>query len=160
MSKHQQNKGFLFTKKNKVSVWVSTYPYKDIPDSYFEESFTKSNTRAHNQWSNNFKIRYFKAEDMETNGCHEGAISIKKAAGECSFSQSYITALLSKAKKKKLLEITWIVLLFEYEYSAKISAIEKDQYMTLLGAFNYDDDAESVYEVEDPESKSMESNEL
>ncbi len=142
-------KGLLFSKKNKVSVWVSKHPYADIPDDYFEEHFSKNNTRASNTWSSNFKMRYFRPEDMETNGSQNGTINIKQAAGECSFSCSYIDALMSKAKKKEMLEITWLILLFEYEYSAKISGVESDKYVTLLGAFNYDDDAENLYEVEE-----------
>ncbi|MBV1908783.1 MAG: immunity 22 family protein [Kangiellaceae bacterium] len=150
MNKPNQStdKGLLFFKKNKVSVWVSTHPYTDIPEEYFEEIFSKNNTRARNTWSDNFKMRYFRPEDMETNGSTEGTVSVKQAAGECSFSSSFIEPLMSKAKKKDLLEITWIVLVYEYEYSAKLSSVESDEYLTLLGAFSYDDDADSVYEVE------------
>ena len=142
-------KGFLFPKKNKVSVWASTHPYADISDAYFEEKFSKNNTRASNTWSNNFKMRYFSPAKMETNGAHEGTINIKQAVGECSFSSSFIEVLMSKAKKKKLNEITWVILLFEYEYSAKISGIESDDYVTLVGAFDYGDDAERLIEVDD-----------
>ncbi len=142
-------KGHLFGKKHKVSIWASTHSYEDIPEEYFEEHFSKNNTRASNSWSSNFKMRYFRPEDMETNGSQDGTINIKQAAGECSFSCSYIDALMSKAKKKDLLEITWLILLFEYEYSAKISGVESDEYVTLLGAFNYDDDADSLYEPEE-----------
>jgi len=140
-------KGFLFSKKNKVSVWASTSPYADIPDAYFEEQFSKNNTRATNSWTKNFKIRYFSPSKMETNGAHEGTINIKKAVGECSFSSSFIDVLMSKARKKNLSEVTWVILLFEYEYSAKISGIESDEYVTLVGAFDYDDEAESLFEV-------------
>ncbi|MGB0466578.1 MAG: immunity 22 family protein [Pontibacterium sp.] len=144
-------KGHDFTKKYKVSVWASQHPYAEIPDEYFEERFSKNNTRAKNSWSDNFNLCYFRPENMETNGAHEGTLSIEVAAGECSFSSSYMEVLLSKARKKKLLDVTWIVLLFEHEYSLKISGVEKDQYLTFLGAFDYDDDAESLYETEDPE---------
>jgi len=142
-------KKHLFAKKNKVSIWASQHPYADIPEGYFEETFSKNNTRAINQWSNNFRMRYFRPEDMETNGSQDDSINIKQAVGECSFSCSYIDTLLSKAKKKNIQEVTWVILLFEYEYSAKISGVESDEYVTLLGAFNYDDDADSLYEVED-----------
>ena len=142
-------KGHLFSKKNKVSIWASKHPYAEIPEEYFEEHFSKNNTRASNTWSSNFKMRYFRPEDMETNGSQEGTINLKQAAGECSFSCSYIDALMSKAKKKNLLEISWLILLFEYEYSAKTSGVESDEYVTLLGAFNYDDDADSLFEIEE-----------
>jgi len=151
-------KGFLFSKKNKVSVWASTHPYDDIPEAYFEENFSKNNTRATNTWSNNFKMRYFSPSKMETNGAHEGTINIKQAVGECSFSSSFIEVLMSKAKKKKLNEITWVILLFEYEYSAKISGIESDEYVTLVGAFDYDDDAESLIEVDDEYDSEIQEN--
>ena len=85
---------------------------------------------------------------METNGAHEGIVHIKKAIGECSFSSSYIDVLMSKARKKKLEEVTWVVLLFEYEYSPKVSGVDKDNYMTFLGAFDYDNGADNLYEAE------------
>ena len=150
MKKTNKKETFLFSKKNKVSIWASKHPYAKIPEGYFKESFSKNNTRARNTWSNNFKIRYFRPEDMETNGSHDGLIGIKHAAGECSFSSSFIEPLLSKAKKKNLLQVSWIIILFEYEYSAKVTGIENDEYVTLLGAFNYDDDADSLIEIEDP----------
>ncbi len=146
--KNASEKGFLFDKKYKVTAWVSKVPYADIPDDYFEETFFKNNTRAKNQWTNNFKIRYFKPDQIETNGSYEGLKPIKEIAGACSFSLSYIDNLMSKAKKKNLLEISWLVLLFDFEYSTKTTGVEKDQYLTLLGAFNYDDEAESLIEVE------------
>jgi len=151
MSKASTNndKGYLFAKKNKVSIWASKHPYEDIPDDYFEESFSKNNTRARNTWSDNFKMRYFRPEEMETNGAIDGTRPIGEVAGECSFSTSYIDTLMSKAKKKDMLEITWLVLLFDYEYSAKTSGVESDEYLTLLGAFSYDDDAENLVELEE-----------
>ncbi len=144
----KSEKGHIFAKKNKVSVWASKHPYAEIPEEYFEEHFSKNQTRASNTWSSNFKMRYFKPAEMETNGSQDSTISIKQAAGECSFSSSYMEALLSKAKKKDMLEITWVILLFEYEYSAKATGVDSDEFVTLLGAFNYDDDAESLYEIE------------
>lgn len=147
-AKTKTDKGYDFTKKYKVSVWASQHPYADVPDDYFEETFSKNNTRAVNTWSKNFNLKYFMPDHLETNGAEEGRISIEVAAGECSFSTSYIETLMSKARKKKLEEVTWIVMLFEVEYSLKISGVEKDQYMTFLGAFDYDDGAENVYDVE------------
>ena len=144
----KESKTHDFTKKKKVSVWVSRHPYEDIPDEYFEETFSKKNTRATNMWSESFKLNYFNPESMETNGTQAGTVEIKKAAGECSFSSSYIDVLMSKARKKKLENITWIILLFECEYSTKLSGVEKDKYTTFLGAFTYDDEADNLYEID------------
>ena len=156
-SNNNKSDTYLFGKKNKVSVWASQHPYAEISEEYFEETFTKGGNRARNTWTDNFRIRYFKPEDMETNGSQEGTIDIKQAVGECSFSTSFIETLMSKAKKKDMLEVTWVVVLFEYEYSAKTSGVESDEYLTLLGAFNYDDDADSVFEVEFEEDELEES---
>jgi len=137
-TKNDNKKGNLFQKKNKVSVWVSTHPYADIPDAYFEETYFKNNTRATNQWSENFKMRYFMPEYLETNGAMQGTINIEQAIDACSYADSFLPNLMSKAKKKKVSDVTWVVLLYEYEYSTGVSGIAKDEYLTLLGAFDYD----------------------
>jgi hypothetical protein len=142
-------KGLLFNTKGKVSVWASQHPYADIPDDYFEETFFKKNTRAKNCWSNNYKIRYFDPKQMETNGAHTGTIDINTAAGECSCSSSFIVNLMSKAKKNKMQQVTWIILLFEQEYSVKLSGVNQDEYTTFLGAFNYDASSDSLLGEED-----------
>ncbi len=140
-----------FSKKNKVSVWASQYPYEEIPDEYFEETFSNKGLRAKNSWSNNYKLKFFLPENMETNGTAEGMILIKEAAGECSFSNSYMDVLMSKARKAKLEEVTWIILLFDYEFSARLAGVDRDEYTQYLGAFNYDPEAESLYEIDEDE---------
>ncbi|MDP5029076.1 MAG: immunity 22 family protein [Paraglaciecola sp.] len=144
-------KALLFNKKNKVSVWASQYPYADIPDEYFAETFFKNGTRARNRWADNYNIRYFVPSQMETNGAHTGTIDIRTAAGQCSCSSSYIVNLMSKAKKNKMEQVTWVILLFEQEYSVKLSGVDKDEYTTFLGAFNYDALSDSLFESDDPE---------
>ena len=143
-------KGYDFTKKNKVTVWATKSPYADIPDDYFEESFSNKGKRARNQWSDNYRIRFFNPEHMETNGSMEGLVDIEHAIGECSFSQSFIKPLLNKARRKDLLKVSWVILLFDYEYSGKVTGIDSDEYTTLLGAFTFDEESDSVYEVENP----------
>jgi hypothetical protein len=152
-------KGLLFSTKGKVSVWASQYPYADIPDDYFEETFSKKGSRAKNCWSDNYKIRYFDPKQMETNGAHTGSIDIHEAAGGCSCSSSYIVNLMSKAKKNKLQQVTWIILLFEQEYSIKLSGVVKDEYTTFLGAFNYDASSESLLGEEDEDANEENENE-
>jgi hypothetical protein len=51
---------------------------------------------------------------------------------------------MSKAKKNKMEQVTWVILLFEQEYSAKLSGVAQDEYTTFLGAFNYDASSESL----------------
>jgi len=139
---------FDFSKKNKVSVWASQHPYADIPDEYFEETFSRNNTRATNRWSNNFKLKFFLPDNMETNGSMDGLVDIRQAAGECSFSESYMPQLISKAGKSNMEQVSWIVLLFECEYSLRQTNISKDEYLTFLGAFDYDSDADSLFDLE------------
>ena len=45
--------------------------------------------------------------------------------------------------------MTWIILLFEQEYSVKLSGVASDEYTTFLGAFNYDASSESLLGEED-----------
>jgi len=141
-------KGYDFSKKNKVSVWISTHPYQDIPDDYFEESFNKNRSRATNQWCQNYQLRFFKPELLETNGSLDGTIDLKRAAGECSFSESFIQPLLNKAKKSGVESVSWIILLYDTEYSVKLTEILNDEYTRFLGTFTFDDTAENVFDPE------------
>jgi hypothetical protein len=71
---------------------------------------------------------------------------------------------MSKAKKNKMQQVTWIILLFEQEYSVKLSGVAQDEYTTFLGAFNYDASSESLLgeedEDEDEEHAEAEENEI
>ena len=51
---------------------------------------------------------------------------------------------MSKARKNRLEEISWIILLFDYEYSVVLSGVNKDKYVSFLGAFNYDESADNA----------------
>lgn len=138
-------KMFHFVKQNKVSVWYSQYPYAEIPDEYFEERFSREGKRAQNTWSDNYRMAYFLPDGLETNGAEEGTIEIRKAVGTCSGSKSYIDAVMSKAKRKKVDQVTWVVLLFDTEYSTKDTGMGKDDYLNFLGAFSVDEEADSVF---------------
>jgi len=144
----KEQKGQDYYHKNKVSIWISLFPYGKIPDEYFEEEFTNKKTRATNTWSNNFKLPYFNPNYMETNGIYSGTIMIKKAMGACSFSSSYVDALMNAARQRKIDEITWIVLLYDQAYDVSKSGVKKDEYMTFLGAFDYDEAADNLFEVD------------
>lgn len=145
----KDKKDYNYTRKGKVSVWVSQQPYADIPDAYFEERFSHNNKRAQNTWSDHFMLPYFDPECIEINGVYEGVDDINKVAGECSFSSSYIEVLMSKARKKRVQEVTWIVLLFDCEYTVKVSNVGKDEYLKFLGAFDYDELADRLYATEE-----------
>jgi len=140
---------FDFSTKKKVSIWVSQHPYKDIPDEYFEETFSRNNTRATNLWSKNYRIKYFKPDDLETNGAESGTIDVKSAAAECSFSSSFMNPLMNRARKKKINDITWMILIYEMEYNSKLTGTESDEFTKFMGAFNYDDSADSLTDVAD-----------
>jgi len=100
--------------------------------------------KATNTWTENFAMAFFDPNKLETNGSHKGSISIKQAVAECSCSSSFIEALMSKANKKKITELTWIVLLYDYDYSVKETGANKDKYLNFLGSFDYDSKAESL----------------
>jgi hypothetical protein len=139
-------KGLNFMEKNKVSVWASQYPYDKIPEEYFEENFTHKKKRATNTWSNNFKLAYFSPDYLETNGVYSGTSNIRKVAGACSFSKSYIESLEQMAINNNMAQVTWIVLLHDLAYDPEVSGIKKDKFLTFLGAFDYDETADSLYE--------------
>ena len=78
------------------------------------------------------------------------SLKLKSQRVSARFQKSYINNLFSKATKLNLTKVSWVILLFEYEYSARLTGVDKDEYLTFIGAFNYDDEAENVYEIEEP----------
>ncbi len=131
-----------FEKEGVVSVWYSTTPYVTIPDSYFDED-----DNGLCQWAHNFKIADYNHDNMETNGAEQGVVSIDKAVGECSFSRSYSEKVKRKINKLGDKEVTWVILLFDFEYRAKKTRIDQDQYVQFVGAFPYDMAQDSVFDV-------------
>lgn len=142
-------KGLLFTDKGKVTAWVSQTPYSTIPDAYFEEKFSKNNTRANNEWSDNYQLSYFHPDNIETNGSLTDDIDIERAAGECSFSCSFIEAIKQSAKEKGIDRITWLILLYDSGYNHEKTGVTNDEYTTFLGEYSYDYGAKSLYDIED-----------
>ena len=142
-------KGLLFTEKGKVAAWVSQTPYSTIPDEYFEEKFSKNNTRANNEWSDNYKLAYFNPDNIETNGSLTDNIDIERAAGECSFSCSFIEAIKQSAKEKGIGNITWLILLYDSGYNAEKTDVTNDEHTVFLGEYAYDYAAKSLYDIEE-----------
>ena len=142
-------KGLLFTEKGKVAAWVSQTPYSTIPDAYFEEKFSKNNTRANNEWSDNYQLAYFNPDNIETNGSLTDVIDIERAAGECSFSCSFIEAIKQSAKEKDIEGITWLILLYDSGYNHEKTGVTEDEHTTFLGEYSYDYGAKSLYDIED-----------
>ena len=50
-------------------------------------------------------------------------------------------------------QVTWIILLFEQQYSVKASGVTEDEYTTFLGAFNYDASSDSLLGENDEEAE-------
>lgn len=138
--------GLNFMQKQKVSVWISQYPYDKIPEEYFEENFTHKKKRATNTWSTNFKLAYFSPDYLETNGVYSGTSNIRKVAGACSFSKSYIDPLEQAAINHNMAQVTWVVILHDLAYDPELSGVKKDKFLTFLGVFDYDETADSLYE--------------
>ena len=90
-------------------------------------------------------MAYFLPDSLETNGATVGTVDLRKAVGLCSSSKSYIDAVMSKARRKKIDKVTWVVILFDIEYTSKETGMGKDDYMTFLGAFSCDEEQDPVF---------------
>lgn len=132
---------FEFEKEGKVSVWFSTVPYNTIPDSYFEED-----ENGLGPWAHHFKISSYDPEDMETNGADLGTVKPEKAIGECSYSQSYVDLVVHKINKMGYSDVTWVILVFDFEYRPKKTKVYKDEYVHFVGSYPYDESADCVIE--------------
>lgn len=125
-----------FAKEGIVSVWYSTTDYSSIPDSYFEED-----EEGLDRWAKNFEISEYDSENLETNGVDTGKAAVLDIIGPCSWSYSYGDAVIKKIEKLGDTQISWLILLFDFEYRAKKTHIFEDEYVHFVGCFPYDMDA-------------------
>jgi hypothetical protein len=130
-----------FEKHGKVSVWCSTLSYDTIPDSYFEED-----DQGLDAWAQNFNISQYDHENMETNGVASGTALVKRIIEDCSYSSGYGDGIIHKINKMGHSEVSWIILLFDFEYRNKITKIHEDDYVQYVGSFVYDMDAITLAE--------------
>jgi hypothetical protein len=130
-----------FEKYGKVSVWCSTTSYDTIPDSYFEED--ENGIEA---WARNFAIKEYDHESMETNGVASGTALVKSIIEDCSYSSAYGEGIIHKISKMGHQEVSWIILLFDFEYRNKLTKIHEDEYVQYVGSFMYDMDSISLAE--------------
>lgn len=131
-----------FEKEGMVSVWYSTATYCEIPDSYFAED-----EQGRDQWARNFQIGDYNADNMETNGTDAGTMLIIDAVGPCSYSESYAEAVIHKIHKLGDQQVSWIILLFDFEYRAKKTKVFQDEFVHYVGAFPYDEHADSLIDT-------------
>ena len=130
-----------FEKYGKVSVWCSTISYETIPDSYFVED-----EEGLDPWAKNFLINEYNHENMETNGVASGMASVKSIIEDCSYSSAYGEGVIHKITKMGHPQVSWIILLFDFEYRNKLTKIHEDEYVQYVGSFVYDMDAISLAE--------------
>ena len=130
-----------FEKYGKVSVWCSTTSYDTIPDSYFEED-----DNGIEAWARNFAITEYDHENMETNGVASGTALVKSIIKDCSYSSAYGESIIHKISKMGHEEVSWIILLFDFEYRNKLTKIHEDEYVQYVGSFMYDMDSISLAE--------------
>jgi hypothetical protein len=130
-----------FEKYGKVSVWCSTTSYDTIPDSYFEED-----DNGIEAWARNFAITEYDHENMETNGVASGTALVKSIIEDCSYSSAYGEGIIHKINKMGHEQVSWIILLFDFEYRNKLTKIHEDEYVQYVGSFMYDMDSISLAE--------------
>lgn len=136
-----------FEKHGKVSVWCSTTSYDTIPDSYFEED-----DQGLDAFAKNFSISEYDHENMETNGVASGTALVKSIIEDCSYSSAYGEGVIHKINKMGHAQVSWIILLFDFEYRNKLTKIHEDDFLQYVGSFVYDMDSTSLAEQEQIEA--------
>lgn len=124
---------------DRVSIWISDVPYAEIEDSYFDEDFSCKDGAPVNEWSGNYGFGFYNAQRLATNGAMVGLITLEKALKDCSFSKSFLQPVLEQAEKLEISNISWIILLYDFDYQPDVTGVTDDRYTRFLGAFDYDD---------------------
>ena len=132
----------------KVSVWVNIVPFSQIPKSYGEERYGDDGPLS--DWCAAFGFDYYDHDFMDVNISEEHRRPIRRLAGECSFSASFIDPLESAAIEQGFDTAQQVILLYDFDYTNLNTGITEDKYYRFIGTFDYDDDADSVYDAYGP----------
>ena len=90
---------------------------------------------------------------METNGVASGTALVKSIIEDCSYSSAYGEGIIHKINKMGHQQVSWIILLFDFEYRNKITKIHEDEYVQYVGSFVYDMDSISLAEQDQIEAE-------
>ncbi len=126
-----------------VSIWVSKCNLNDIPDDYFEENYGGEDEESWNDFSSEFGFGYYDHDFVETYFIDDGEIThIKNLLEPLSYSDTFIDSAINAAIEKNLAETSFVFLIYNFEYSSKITGITESKYMSFLGAFPFKSDEE------------------
>jgi hypothetical protein len=89
---------------------------------------------------------------METNGVASGTALVKSIIKDCSYSSAYGEGVIHKINKMGHAQVSWIILLFDFEYRNKLTKIHEDDFLQYVGSFVYDMDSTSLAEQEQIEA--------
>jgi hypothetical protein len=140
-----------FEKQGKVSVWCSSVSYDTIPESYFVED-----EQGLDAWAKNFNISHYDPDNMETNGVESGTAFVRDILGPCSYSSAFGELVVHKVNKMGHQQVSWIILLFDFEYRNKLTKIHEDEIVQYVGSFVYDMDAITLDEQDEFERQRQE----
>jgi hypothetical protein len=130
---------YHFEKQGTVSIWVSTVPWEDLPDSYFEQHYGREDPNdPFTQFSEDFGFGFFDVDEVETNGSPGAPKPMDELLGECSFSSSYVLEAKAQAAVLGLTTTSFVFLLYEMEYQPEKTGVSRSAYMQFLGAFPFD----------------------
>lgn len=134
---------YKFEKKRRVSIWVAIVPWTELPDDYFQEHCGRKDNEPFTQFSEDFGFDFFDHDSVDTNGS-EVARPIADLLGECSYSSSYVAEAVAQAREFGLETTSYVFLLYDIDYKAKLTKVSKSRYMQFLGSFQYDPKAKSA----------------
>ena len=129
-----------------VSIWVAHCPFEQIPEEYWIPDWdSEDDAKPWNQFSSDFGFGFYD-DDLIECYCQDdrSAKSVFEQLKFMSYSSSFIDAAVNTAKEKGIEKTVHVFLMYNYAYDPKITGIESSDYLTFLGAFPFDEDANPV----------------
>jgi len=141
--KHELRSIYEFEKKNVLSMWVAIVPLSEIPDAYFQQQ-EDEDENAFTPFSRDFGFGAYGLDSLETNIVGERIKTFDQLVGQLSFSKSFVDQAVAAAQKQGLENTQGVFVLYEIDYRPKMAGASTSPYMTFLGSFKYDPEADSV----------------
>lgn len=126
------------TDRKVVSVWLATCEFADLPEDYFSEPYGGEDDEPWNQFSTDFGFGYYDSDFVESNSDEEERrVPIASLLGPCSYSASFLQAVLTAAAQQGITESAFVFLMFEFRYDPSVTDRVKSDWLQFIGVFPY-----------------------
>lgn len=133
---------FFCDEENVVSIWAAVVPFNDIPEDYWQYDLSGDDDAPFNRFSSDFGFGCYDDDFVESyfDEAEKKIVPIADLIAPLSYASSFAPAAVKRANKLGLGETSYIFLIYNFEYDAKVTGRERSDFFRFVGAFPFKDD--------------------